>query len=53
MKEIDRPRVVHARVASIIDKDNLFAQLTVRMRTEQVKIFYIFKYIVQKQLKIL
>jgi len=36
LEEIDRPKVVHARVASIYDKDNLFAQVTVRMHSEQI-----------------
>jgi len=36
VQEIDRPRIVHARVASIFEKDNLFAQVTVRLHTEQI-----------------
>lgn len=36
VKEVERPKVVHARVASLFDKDNLFAQVTVRIHTEQI-----------------
>ena len=33
---VDRPRIVHVRVAPVGEKTNLFAQITVRMHTEQV-----------------
>lgn len=36
IKSIEPPRVVHARVTDIITQDNLFAQLTVRLHTQQV-----------------
>jgi len=36
IQEVDRPRVVHARVASVFDKENLYAQVTVRMHTQQI-----------------
>jgi len=43
VKEVDRPRIVHARVASVFDNDNLYAQVTVRMHTEQVRNHVLFK----------
>ena len=36
VKEAERPRVVHARIAPVMDKDNLYAQVTVRICTDQV-----------------
>ena len=36
MSTVERPRVVHVRVAPVGTKDNLFAQITVKMHTEQV-----------------
>ncbi len=36
VEELERPRVVSARVAPLITKDNLFAQVVVRMHTKQV-----------------
>ena len=41
IKEVERPRLVQARVASIFEKDNLYAQVTVRLHTEQVWILRI------------
>lgn len=40
IKNIELPRIVHARVTHIIAKENLFAQLTVRFHTQQVTIAY-------------
>ncbi|XP_032222441.2 probable 39S ribosomal protein L45, mitochondrial isoform X2 [Nematostella vectensis] len=36
VKELERPRVVHARVIPVDSKENLFAQVTVKMNSEQV-----------------
>lgn len=36
IKEVELPRVVHARVIDVITKENLFAQVTVRFHTQQV-----------------
>lgn len=36
IKEIELPRVVHARTTHIITKENIFAQLTIRFHTQQV-----------------
>ncbi|XP_057293888.1 39S ribosomal protein L45, mitochondrial-like [Hydractinia symbiolongicarpus] len=36
IQEIERPRVVHGRITAVYDKDNLYAQITVRMHTEQI-----------------
>ena len=41
IKEVERPRLVQARVASIFEKDNLYAQVTVRLHTEQVWVLII------------
>ena len=38
MEEIERPRVVNARVAPFQTKENLFAQVVVRLHTKQVQI---------------
>lgn len=40
VEELERPRVVTARVAPLITKDNLFAQVVVRMHTKQVVCSY-------------
>ncbi|EDO48989.1 predicted protein [Nematostella vectensis] len=37
VKELERPRVVHARVIPVDSKENLFAQVTVKMNSEQVR----------------
>lgn len=36
IKEVERPRLVHARSTDIVSKDNIFSQLTVRFHTQQV-----------------
>lgn len=36
IKEIEYPRVVHARVTDVITKENMFAQITVRFHSQQV-----------------
>ena len=36
VSSVERPRVVHCRVAPVDTKDNLFAQVTVKLNTEQV-----------------
>lgn len=36
IKTINRPRVVHARIAPVEEKQNLFGQVTVKMHTEQI-----------------
>ena len=36
IKEIERPRIVSVRVAPLVDQDNMFGQLIVRLRTQQV-----------------
>lgn len=38
IKEIELPRIVHARCTEIVTKENVFAQLTVRFHTQQVLI---------------
>merc|ERR1712083_281036 len=40
IKSLEPPRVVHARHAEIITKENLFGQLTVRFHTQQVLAVY-------------
>lgn len=37
IKSIELPRIVHARCTDIITKENIFAQLTVRFHTQQVR----------------
>lgn len=36
IKNIELPRIVHARCTNIVSKENIFAQLTVRFHTQQV-----------------
>lgn len=36
IKEIERPRIVHARITAIYEKENLYAQVTVRMHSKQI-----------------
>lgn len=36
IKNIELPRVVHARCTNVVGKENIFAQLTVRFHTQQV-----------------
>ncbi|KAK3712986.1 hypothetical protein QZH41_014104 [Actinostola sp. cb2023] len=36
VRQVDRPRVVHARVVPVDSKENLFAQVTVKVNSEQV-----------------
>jgi large subunit ribosomal protein L45 len=36
VRELERPRVVHARVVPVDSKENLFAQVTVKVTSEQV-----------------
>lgn len=36
VKEIERPRIVNARVAPLTTKDNLYGQVVVRLHTQQV-----------------
>ena len=38
VEEIERPRVVNARVAPLQTKENLFGQVVVRLHTKQVSI---------------
>ncbi|XP_011405308.2 PREDICTED: 39S ribosomal protein L45, mitochondrial-like [Amphimedon queenslandica] len=40
IKEIERPRIVSVRVAPLIEKDNLFGQLIVRLHTQQIMAVY-------------
>ncbi|KRT83805.1 hypothetical protein AMK59_4310, partial [Oryctes borbonicus] len=40
IKNVELPRVVHARCTDIITKENIFAQLTVRFHTQQVLAIY-------------
>ena len=40
VEEIERPRVVNARVAPFQTKENLFAQVVIRLHTQQVLYFY-------------
>ena len=40
IKSLEQPRVVHARHAEIITKENLFGQLTVRFHTQQTLAVY-------------
>jgi len=40
IKSIEPPRVVHARHAEIVTKDNMFGQLTVRFHTQQTLAIY-------------
>lgn len=38
IKSLEPPRVSHVRTAALLAKDNLFAQITVRLHTQQVSI---------------
>ncbi|XP_065169106.1 large ribosomal subunit protein mL45-like [Atheta coriaria] len=40
LKNIELPRVVHARCTDIVSKENVFAQLTVRFHTQQMLAIY-------------
>ncbi|CAG9863653.1 unnamed protein product [Phyllotreta striolata] len=40
IKEIELPRIVHARCTDVVTKDNIFAQLTVRFHTQQILAIY-------------
>ncbi|GJQ66003.1 putative 39S ribosomal protein L45 [Trypoxylus dichotomus] len=40
IKNIELPRVVHARCTDVVTKENIFAQLTVRFHTQQVLAIY-------------
>lgn len=37
IKEVEYPRVVHARITDVITKENMFAQITVRFHSQQVQ----------------
>ena len=37
--EIERPRIVNARVAPLLNKDNLYGQVIVRLYSKQVFIY--------------
>lgn len=39
MSAVSRPKVVHVRVAPVATKDNLFAQITVKIHSKQVRIY--------------
>jgi large subunit ribosomal protein L45 len=36
VKEVERPRIVHARIIPVLTKENLFAQVTVRVNAAQI-----------------
>ena len=36
IKDIELPRIVHARQTEVVNKENIFAQVTVRFHTQQV-----------------
>lgn len=38
LKSLELPRIVHARCTNIVSKENIFAQVTVRLHTQQVRI---------------
>uniref|UniRef100_A0A2P2HZI2 Large ribosomal subunit protein mL45 n=1 Tax=Hirondellea gigas TaxID=1518452 RepID=A0A2P2HZI2_9CRUS len=40
IETIEQPRAVHARVTDVISKENLFAQITIRMHTKQTLAVY-------------
>ncbi|XP_065839439.1 large ribosomal subunit protein mL45-like isoform X2 [Oscarella lobularis] len=40
VETLSRPRVVHARVAPLLTKENYFAQVTVRLHTKQILAVY-------------
>ncbi|XP_018328436.1 probable 39S ribosomal protein L45, mitochondrial [Agrilus planipennis] len=40
IKNIERPRMVHARCTDIITKENVFAQITVRFHSQQILAVY-------------
>ena len=40
IKSIEPPKVVHARHAEIVSKDNIFGQVTVRFHTQQILAVY-------------
>lgn len=39
VRSIEPPRVVHVRVTDMMSKENLYAQVTVRLFTQQVSLF--------------
>lgn len=41
IKNIELPRIVHARWTHVISRENIFAQLTVRFHTQQVRMFFL------------
>ncbi|CAG9761216.1 unnamed protein product [Ceutorhynchus assimilis] len=40
IKDIEMPRIVHARHTNVITRDNIFAQVTVRFHTKQILAIY-------------
>ncbi|XP_017775199.1 PREDICTED: probable 39S ribosomal protein L45, mitochondrial [Nicrophorus vespilloides] len=40
LKDVELPRVVHARCTDVVSKENIFAQVTVRFHTQQVLAIY-------------
>lgn len=38
IESLQLPRTVHVRCTDVITKDNVFAQITVRFHTQQVKL---------------
>ena len=42
IKSLEPPRTVHVRTADVLTKANLFAQVTVRLHSQQVKISFTF-----------
>ena len=37
LKSLEPPRVVHVRHTDLLNKENVFAQVTVRLHTQQVR----------------
>ena len=45
IKDIELPRIVHARHTQFVTNENIFAQVTVRFNTQQVILFKVFWYL--------
>ncbi|XP_060536157.1 large ribosomal subunit protein mL45 [Cylas formicarius] len=40
IKDIESPRIVHARCTDVVTKENIFAQVTIRFHTQQILAIY-------------
>lgn len=40
VKSLEQPQIVHARCTNLVEKDNIFGQITVRFHTQQILAIY-------------